>query len=90
MRDFFLYGLPKFCLTSVDKIIHYNPRVVINEVCTYASYLLILLSCILQVKRLLEVPSNGVGVSWMKILASVGVAATGAALASGLYLTCRR
>ncbi|XP_010908929.1 uncharacterized protein [Elaeis guineensis] len=44
----------------------------------------------IEVKHLLEVPVNGAAVSWMKILASVGVAATGIALASGLYLTGRR
>ncbi|XP_038975786.1 traB domain-containing protein isoform X2 [Phoenix dactylifera] len=44
----------------------------------------------IEVKHLLEVPAKGAGVPWMKILASIGVAVTGVALASGLYLTARR
>ncbi|EHA8591176.1 putative traB domain-containing protein [Cocos nucifera] len=44
----------------------------------------------IEVKHLLEVPANGAGAPWMKILGSVGVAVTGIALASGLYLMGRR
>ncbi|EHA8589473.1 hypothetical protein COCNU_scaffold010088G000070 [Cocos nucifera] len=43
-----------------------------------------------HVKHLLEVPAKGAGLSRIKILASLGVAVTGVALASGLYLMGKR
>lgn len=43
-----------------------------------------------QVKGLLEVPAASSGVSAMKILASVGVAVTGIAIISGIYLSNKR
>lgn len=43
-----------------------------------------------QVKGLLEVPAASSGVSAMKILASVGLAVTGIAIISGIYLSNKR
>ncbi|XP_038981846.1 traB domain-containing protein-like isoform X2 [Phoenix dactylifera] len=44
----------------------------------------------IEVKHLLEVPAKGAGLSRMKILASLGVAVTGVAIATGLYLVGKR
>ncbi|XP_077243500.1 uncharacterized protein LOC143884026 [Tasmannia lanceolata] len=43
-----------------------------------------------EVKDLLELPAGNSGLSAMKILASVGVAATGVAIISGIYLAGKR
>lgn len=43
-----------------------------------------------QVKGLLDVPVASSGVSAIKILASVGVAVTGVAIISGIYLSSKR